>query len=269
MSYADRYRVEPKSKVKLKDSDAGRTGDIDSKSDGKKILKKNAERLAELQYLLYAENKHTVLTILQGMDAGGKDGAIRHVMTACNPQGVKVTSFKTPTAEELEHDYLWRIHKAMPRRGEIGIFNRSHYEDVLIVRVHDLVPKRVWKKRYRQINDFERTLTECGVTIVKFFLHIGKDEQKERLQDRLDEPDKHWKVNPADYEERKRWPEYQAAYEDALSKCSTRWAPWYVIPADHKWFRNVAISEILIETLEGLDMAFPKPQFDVSSIALD
>jgi len=177
-----------------------------------------------------------------------------------------VTSFKAPTAEELDHDFLWRVHRAVPRRGMIGVFNRSHYEDVLVVRVHGLVPKSVWSKRYRQINAFERTLAAADVHIVKFFLHVSKDEQLERLKARIDDPRKHWKVNPADFDERRRWGEYMAAYEDALSRCSTAHAPWFVIPADRKWYRNVAVSQILVETLESLDMEFPAPACDIAAI---
>jgi PPK2 family polyphosphate:nucleotide phosphotransferase len=203
------------------------------------------------------------------MDAGGKDGTIRHVMSGLNPQGCHVTSFKVPTEEELAHDYLWRVHRAVPAKGEIGIFNRSHYGDVLVVRVHNLVPRRVWSERYEQINGFEKILADNDVTIVKFFLHISKEEQKKRLQERLDDPAKHWKVSEADFEERRFWPDYIKAYEDALSKCSTPWAPWYVIPADHKWFRNLAVADILVSTLEDMDMRFPKSKLDLSRFVLD
>jgi PPK2 family polyphosphate:nucleotide phosphotransferase len=203
------------------------------------------------------------------MDAGGKDGTIRHVMSGLNPQGCRVSSFKVPTEEELAHDYLWRIHRAVPGKGEIGIFNRSHYGDVLVVRVHNLVPKRVWSKRYDQINAFENILAENGVTIVKFFLHISKDEQKQRLQERLDDSSKHWKVSAADFEERKYWDDYTEAYEDVLSRCSTPWAPWYVIPANRKWFRNLAVAGILVSTLEDMDMRFPKSKLDLSKFSLD
>jgi len=203
------------------------------------------------------------------MDASGKDGTIRHVMYGVNPQVCSVTSFKAPTSEELDHDFLWRIHNAVPPRGEIGIFNRSHYEDVLIVRVHDLVPKTVWSARYEQINDFEKMLSKNNVTILKFFLHISKDEQKERLQERLNDPTKNWKMNPEDLKERELWDDYQKAYEVAIEKCSTKYAPWYIIPANKKWFRNIAVSEIIIETLENLKMKFPKPAFDPSTIVVE
>ncbi len=261
--------VKPGEKVKLSDRDTGYTGDFSGKSETAETLQKNLKRLNQLQQLLYAEDKRAVLVVLQAMDAAGKDGTIRHVMTGLNPQGCSVTSFKVPSAEEADHDFLWRIHKAVPARGDIGIFNRSHYEDVLIVRVHELTPKSVWSKRYEQINTFERILTDNGVKILKFFLHISKEEQKKRLQARVDDPIKNWKMSPVDLEERKRWDEYQSAYEDALSKCSTPWAPWFIIPADKKWFRNLAVSQILVETMEEMDMKYPKPKFDVSQTVVE
>jgi len=236
---------------------------------GEKCEAKLAEtetRLDTLQNLLYAEKKHALLIVLQGMDAGGKDGTIRHVMSGVNPQGCRVTSFKQPTAEELSHDFLWRIHKAVPGAGFIGIFNRSHYEDVLVVRVHELVPKGVWSARYDQINEFEKELTENRVTILKFFLHISKDEQKKRFLERIDDADKRWKISEADFAERKFWDEYVDAYEDALTRCSTDEAPWYIIPANKKWFRNLAVSRILVETLEEFKMKFPKPSFDAKDV---
>ena len=217
------------------------------------------ERMADLQDRLWAEAKRSVLVVLQGIDAAGKDGTINKVMEAFNPQGCTVSSFKVPTPEELGHDYLWRIHKRTPGKGEIGIFNRSHYEDVLVVRVHDLVPKSVWSKRYDQINDFEQTLAASGTTIVKFFLSIDRDEQRKRFQARYDDPTKRWKFSLGDLEERKLWDDYQAAFDDVLSKTSTDWAPWYVIPANRKWFRNLAVSTILADTLAGLKPAYPTP----------
>jgi PPK2 family polyphosphate:nucleotide phosphotransferase len=220
------------------------------------------ERIAELQEVLYAENKRKILIVLQGMDTSGKDGTVRHVMRGISPASVRVVSFKKPTEPELWHDYLWRIHPHVPGNGEIVIFNRSHYEDVLVVRVHELVPKDVWKKRYQQINDFERMLTENGVTIVKFFLHISPDEQRERLQARLDDPTKRWKFQHGDLDERKLWDEYQKAYQDAIRKTSTEWAPWTVVPADRKWFRNHVVAAAIIDTLEKLDCQYPQP--DVS-----
>jgi PPK2 family polyphosphate:nucleotide phosphotransferase len=269
MNLSERYRVKPGARARLAKWDPDDTNGVDSKKEAGRIIERNVRRLNELQYLLYAENKRALLVILQAMDAGGKDGTIRHVMTGLNPQGCRVTPFKAPSAEELDHDFLWRIHRAVPPKGEIGIFNRSHYEDVLIVRVRELAPKAVWSKRYEQINAFERLLHDNGVQVVKFFLHISADEQKQRFQSRLDDPTKHWKLSPADFAERKLWDDYMAAYEDALSKCSTEQAPWYVIPANRKWFRNLAVSQILVETLEGLRMTFPEPAFDVSELRLE
>lgn len=265
MNLAKRLMVRPSSK--LGDWDAGETFGF-KKDESHALLEKNVGRLAELEYRLYAESKRALLIVLQGMDASGKDGTVRHVMSGLNPQSCRVTSFKVPTAEEQAHDFLWRIHRAVPAHGEIGIFNRSHYEDVLIVRVRNLVPKSVWSKRYRQINDFEAMLAENGVHILKFFLHISKDEQRERLQARLKDKTKNWKFNPGDLEERKLWKDYQRAYEDALSRCSSKHAPWFVVPANKKWFRNLAVSQIIVETLEKLDMKFPKPAFDLSRVVV-
>jgi PPK2 family polyphosphate:nucleotide phosphotransferase len=269
MKLTEKFLVKPGENVKLADHDAAFTAGLKDKDEAKDRLKKNIKRLSELQRLLYAENKHALLIVLQAMDAGGKDGTIRHVMSGVNPQGCTVTSFKAPSAEELDHDFLWRIHQAVPNKGEIGIFNRSHYEDVLVVRVHDLVPKSVWSKRYDQINRFEQHLSENNVVILKFFLRISKDEQKERFLDRIKEPDKNWKVNPQDFEERKLWGDYMKAFETALSKCSPKHAPWYVIPADKKWFRNLAVSEIIVHTLEHLDMNYPPPTCDLSKLTVE
>jgi PPK2 family polyphosphate:nucleotide phosphotransferase len=215
-------------------------------------------RLAELQELLWADARHAVLVVLQALDGGGKDGTVRHVFRGLNPQGVKVAAFKAPSTEELSHDYLWRIHTRVPARGELTIFNRSHYEDVLVVRVHETVPAEVWQRRFTHINCFERTLTDEGTTVVKFFLHISKDEQKRRLDARLAEPDKRWKFSQQDLAERERWSDYTMAYEDMLSKTSTSYAPWYVVPADTKWFRNLVVSRVLVETLEGLHLHYPE-----------
>ena len=226
-------------------------------------------QLESLQEVLYAEGKHKVLVVLQAMDTGGKDGTIRHVFGGTNPQGVKVASFKKPTPEELAHDYLWRVHAHTPGSGEIAVFNRSHYEDVLVVRAHNLVPEQRWSGRYEHINGFERALADEGTTIVKFFLHISKSEQRRRLQARLDTPDKQWKFSKGDLAERQRWDEYVDAYEAALSKTSTSHAPWYVIPADRKWYRNLAISQILVDTLNGFDMSFPPPEDDLTGIVVD
>jgi PPK2 family polyphosphate:nucleotide phosphotransferase len=216
-------------------------------------------RLGELQEVLYAEHRHKVLCILQGMDTSGKDGTVRHVLNDVSLQSVRVASFKKPSETELEHDYLWRVHAQVPAAGELVIFNRSHYEDVLVVRVHDLVPEKVWRKRYRQINDFEQTLAECGVLILKFFLHISKKEQLERLQARRDDPTKRWKFQHGDLEERELWGEYASAYQDALRETSTDWAPWYVVPADRKWYRNYVVAKIMVDALEELKMKYPAP----------
>ncbi len=262
------FLVPPGARINLADYDPGDTGDYQKKAETKSQLKRNMKRLQDLQEVMWAEGKHSLLIVLQALDAGGKDGTIRKVMGGVNPQGCQVTSFKVPTEEELDHDYLWRVHKATPRKGYIGIFNRSHYEDVLVVRVHEMVPQEVWEKRYEQINHFEKLLAENGTQILKFFLHISKEEQKERFQARLDDPRKNWKFSIKDVKERDYWDDYTRAYEDALSLCSASWAPWYVIPADHKWYRNLAISEIIVETLEKLNMSFPPPLPDAGQIVI-
>jgi PPK2 family polyphosphate:nucleotide phosphotransferase len=258
----------PGKQVKLDKWDPEDTLGWDKNHKMKASLEKTIEKLDGLQYLLYAEHKRALLIVLQGLDAAGKDGTIRHVMAGVNPQGCRVTSFKTPTSQELAHDFLWRIHKAVPPIGDIGIFNRSHYEDVLVVRVHNLVPKEVWSRRYDEINDFERTLGDNNIKILKFFLHISKDEQRGRFQERIDDKDRRWKISEADFAERKYWDEYTKAYEAALTECSTKHAPWYVIPSNKKWFRNLAVSHIIVETLEELHMKFPAPTVDVSKIKL-
>ena len=266
----DRYRIAPGTSVELARRDpAERTAFEGDKNDARVVLKDLNNRLEELQELLYAEGKHKVLIVLQAMDSGGKDGTIRHVFDGTNPQGVKVASFKKPTDEELAHDYLWRVHRHAPASGEITIFNRSHYEDVLVVRVHDLVPPEVWGRRYDHINEFEKLLADEGTTIVKFYLHISKEEQKERLQARLDEPHKHWKFAKGDLAERARWDDYTEAFEAVISRTSTEWAPWYVIPADRKWYRNLVISKILVETLEALDMRYPDPEEALEGITIE
>ncbi len=232
-------------------------------------INENTSISSGLAYRLYAENRRAVLLVLQGMDTSGKDGTIRTVMSGVNPQSFQITSFKQPSSEELDHDFLWRIHAAVPRRGEIGIFNRSHYEDVLIVRVHNLVPEQEWRSRYERINEFEKLLIEGGVTMVKCFLHISKEEQRQRLQARLDNPDKRWKFNKGDLAERKLWDDYQQAYEDALNHCHTHHAPWHIIPADRKWYRNLVVSKILRETLEKLDPQFPPPEANLDGIVVE
>lgn len=266
--FSDGFRVRPGSRVNLKKIDPGFSAGFKSKKETKDLLDDNIGRLNDLQYRLYAENRRSVLIVFQAMDAGGKDGCIRHVMTGLNPQGCRVTSFKVPSKEELDHDFLWRIHKSVPPRGEIGIFNRSHYEDVLVVRVHNLAPKSIWSKRYDQINDFEKILAENGTTVLKFFLYISKAEQKQRFIKRLENPDKNWKFSLGDVEERKFWEDYMRAFEAALSKCSTDHAPWYVIPADNKWFRNLAVSQIIADTLAEMHPRIPKPEEDLSSIVI-
>jgi len=260
-----RLIVKPGSRVHLKDFDPDDTLGFDKNNQ---LIQKNVDRLRELQQVLYADRRYAPLIVLQGMDASGKDGTIRHVMSGLNPQGVQVTSFKVPTEEEREHDFLWRIHKAAPRRGDIGIFNRSHYEDVLVVRVHQLVSKSVWSSRYEQINDYENILNENSTRILKFFLHIGKDEQLRRFQQRLSDPKRNWKLSLPDFKEREHWDEYMEAYEAALSECSTKHAPWYVIPANQKWFRNYAISSIAIDALEQMKLKYPEASIDLASIHL-
>jgi PPK2 family polyphosphate:nucleotide phosphotransferase len=266
MTYRDKFIVKPRTRVKLRDIDPDFAAGHESHHDARSDLAADRKQLAELQYLLYAEKKRSVLVVLQAIDAGGKDGTVNHVLSAMNPQGCSVVGFKEPSAEELAHDFLWRIHKRTPKAGEIVVFNRSHYEDVLIARVHDLVPKAVWSKRYALINDFERLLAANGTHILKFFLHISKDEQLARFKARLDDKTKNWKISESDYTERKYWDDYMAAFDDALSKCSTRDAPWFVIPANHKWFRNLAVARIICETLCSLGMKTPGPGVDLDEI---
>lgn len=266
----DKYRVKPGKKVKLLDWDADDKSEfgLDRKTSADLMMEINKE-LESLQELLYAEGKHKVLIVLQATDSGGKDGVIRHVFEGVNPQGVDVASFKVPSSLELAHDYLWRIHQHTPGSGEIVIFNRSHYEDVLVVRVRGLAPEARWRKRYEHINAFEKMLADEGTTILKFYLHVSKDEQKKRFQDRLDDPTKHWKFSLGDLEERKLWDEYQLAFEDILNKTSTKYAPWYVVPANRKWYRNLVISQIVIDTLKGLKMEYPPAQDDLSGVVIE
>jgi len=265
LNYVKKFKVEPNSKVKLNEIDPSYKGDED-KDSAQAELEKYAQRLGYLQYLMYAENKQSLLIILQGMDAAGKDGTINNVLTVMNPQGCRVYGFKTPSVEELAHDFLWRIHQAAPRTGYVTVFNRSHYEDVLVVRVHNLVPKEVWSKRYDEINAFERHLSNNGTHILKFYLHIDKEEQLARFKQRLDDRNREWKISETDYTEREYWNQYQKAYEDAISKCSTDYAPWYIIPANRKWFRNLAVSHILVDTLESFNMKFPPPTVNIAEI---
>jgi len=266
MNYMSRFGVEPGSKVELNKIDTDFTGKHENKESAEDEIAEYAGKMRALQYLLYAENKRSLLICLQALDAGGKDGVIKHVLGAMNPQGTSVHSFKAPSPEEAAHDFLWRIHRHTPAKGEVAVFNRSHYEDVLAVRVNNLVPKDVWSKRYDIINDFELNLAKNGTHILKFYLHISKEEQLRRFKQRLDDPARHWKISSSDYSERKLWPEYRKAYEDVLGRTSTKHAPWFIIPADHKWFRNLAISRIVAESLESFDMKFPAPTVDLEEI---
>ena len=263
--YVDRFRIAPDERVHLQDLDPGYTWKEDKKSAAAKIARLN-HKMSDLQQKLFAERKRSLLVCLQALDAGGKDGVIKHVIGSMNPDGCHVANFKQPSQEELAHDFLWRIEAQMPKKGDVAIFNRSHYEDVLIVRVHNLVPKDTWSKRYDQINDFERRHIENGTRILKFFLHISKKEQLERFEQRLDDPAKRWKISEADYEEREYWDDYLRAYEDALARCNTEDSPWFVIPADHKWFRDLAVSEILVATMESMKIQVPQPSVDIEEI---
>jgi len=266
----DRYRIKPHHKVDLSDYDpADKSALDDDKESGKERLGALNREIEALQELFYADGRFGMLIVLQGMDTSGKDGVIRQVFEGVNPQGVRVASFKAPSAAEMAHDYLWRIHKRAPAQGEMVIFNRSHYEDVLIVRVHGLVPEARWSRRYEQINAFEKMLSEESTVILKFFLHISPEEQKQRLEARLEDPSKHWKFNTDDLKERKYWPDYIKAYEDVLSKTSTKWAPWYIVPSDRKWYRNVVIGSVIADTLKSLDLRYPKPKFDPAGIKVE
>jgi PPK2 family polyphosphate:nucleotide phosphotransferase len=264
MTLSDLTPVPPGHRVEL--TDAGAAEAADAKDALKAELDRLRTRLGELQEVFYADGRRALLVVLQGRDTSGKDGTIGHVLGGMNPLGVRVTSFRKPTTEELAHDYLWRVHRAVPERGMIGIFNRSHYEDVLVVRVHELVPEAVWSRRYDQINAFERHLTECGTVIVKFMLHISRAEQAQRLRDRLDDPTKNWKFNAGDLAERARWDEYTRAYEDALSRCSTAEAPWYIVPADRKRVRDVLVARTLVRVMEGLGAQYPQAAAEVLAL---
>lgn len=266
MSYIRRFRVEPGSKVDLGKVDASFKDRHESNEHALPEIEACSQKLHDLQYLMYAEGERSLLICLQGRDAAGKDGTINHVLGAMNPQGCTVTGFKVPSREEAAHDFLWRYHQATPGKGHVGIFNRSHYEDVLVVRVHNMVPREIWSKRYEHINDFERMLFENGTHILKFYLHIDAEEQLERFKMRIDDPARHWKISDGDYAERPFWDAYTDAFEAALSNCSTQHAPWFVIPSNHKWFRNLAISRIVSETLESLHMKFPEPTVDINEI---
>jgi PPK2 family polyphosphate:nucleotide phosphotransferase len=269
MDILKKYIIPPNHKIDLSDYDPNDTGPFRDKDAALADIEKDRLKLIDLQERLYAEKKRSLLVVLQGIDTSGKDGTIRHVMSGVNPQGVQVNSFEVPTAEDLAHDYLWRVHRVAPARGRIGIFNRSHYEDVLVVRVHELVPRKTWQARYEQINNFERMLTENGTTVVKCFLYIDKDQQKQRLQERLDAPEKNWKFQKSDLAERKFWDEYMMAYEDVLSKCSTAIAPWIVVPANRKWYRNFVIMRAVVETLEKMDPQYPPPAPDLDKVVIE
>ena len=262
------YRIQPDTQVDLGRFDPRDDGHVD-KDNAPAYQQLLRDRLIALQELLYAQGKHSLLVVFQAMDAGGKDSTIRHVIGPLNPAGVRVTSFKAPNTIERGHDFLWRIHQHTPRRGYISVFNRSHYEEVLIARVHELVPEKTWQARYAHINAFESLLADEGTQIVKFYLHISKAYQKERLQRRLDQPDKNWKFEPADLKERAHWDDYRHAFEAALSKCSTRQAPWYVVPAQRRWFRDLLVSQVLVEHLEALKMTPPKPTFDPAHFVIE
>jgi PPK2 family polyphosphate:nucleotide phosphotransferase len=265
-NFTKELSVPPGNKVRLGKYNPDQTLGWQKGRKMKTCLEKALSKLDNFQHLLSASKKQALLVVLQAIDAGGKDGTIRHVMSGVNPQGCRVTSFKKPSEQEQEHDFLWRVHSAVPPYGDIGIFNRSHYEDVLVVRVHNLVPKHVWSRRYDQINQFEAMLHENNVTILKFFLHISKDEQKKRLLERIHDPAREWKISESDFAERKYWDDYTAAYEDALTRCNTREAPWYIIPANKKWFRNLAVSHIIAQALEGMHLKFPAPAIDLKKL---
>ncbi len=262
------YRIAPGQKVALAKFDPADDGGMDE-AQAKKEFKSLAKRLVEQQELLYANASQSLLVVFQAMDTGGKDSTIHHVLGPLNPQGSMISNFKAPSTIERAHDFLWRIHQRVPPAGYIGIFNRSHYEDVLVVRVHDMVPAKVWKKRYKDINAFEKLLAESGCGILKFYLHISKDYQKDRLQRRLDKPAKHWKFSPADLAERAHWDAYMQAYEEALSRCSTRHAPWYVVPAQTHWFRDLIVARAIVEHLEGLHQKTPQVTFDPKAITIE
>jgi PPK2 family polyphosphate:nucleotide phosphotransferase len=266
MDYRKEFVVEPGTKVRLSKIDPSCKGKYESHEKAADEIGKDLERLNTLQYLLYADGDQSLLVVLQALDAAGKDGVVRHVFTGMNPQGTSVFGFKQPSKEEAAHDFLWRAHLHTPGKGEVVIFNRSHYEDVLVVRVHKLVAQSVWSKRYDLINDFEKMLSANGTRILKFYLHISPQEQLARFAQRLEDPSRHWKISESDYSERKLWPQYLKAYEDAMALTSTRRAPWYVIPANHKWFRNLAVSQIIADTMDEMGLKLPAAQVDIADI---
>ena len=266
MNDRDPFRVASGARVTLSAIDPAFKGHHSDHASAADELQHYTERLRALQELLYADGRHSLLICLQAMDTAGKDGVINHVLGAMNPQGCRVAHFRHPSPEDAAHDFLWRAHRDAPARGEVVIFNRSHYEDVLVVRVHKLVSRAVWTERYARINEFERALADDGVVILKFYLHISSAEQLARFKARLEDPSKHWKITASDYTERKFWPQYRRAYEDALSRCSTEYAPWYVIPGNHKWYRNLAVARIVVERLEAMNLRYPAPAVDLAEI---
>lgn len=266
MNYVKRFLVEPGAKVRLGKIAPAFTGPHASHDKAKPEIARHVEHMGKLQYLLYADGSRSLLVVLQGLDAGGKDGVIRHLFSGMNPQGTVVAAFKQPTRVEAAHDFLWRAHEHAPQRGQVVIFNRSHYEDVLVTRVHDLVPKSVWSKRYDRINEFEKLLAQNGTAVLKFYLHISPAEQLARFKQRLEDPARHWKISETDYTERKLWPKYVEAFEEAIERTSTKHAPWFVIPSDHKWFRDLAISQIVTSTLEDMKLALPPTRVDLAAI---
>jgi PPK2 family polyphosphate:nucleotide phosphotransferase len=266
-NYWKKFIVEPGTKIRLKHFDPDYHGKHESREQALPEIQKYVEKMAQLQYLMYAEKKHSLLAVLQGLDAAGKDGVVRHVFTGMNPAGCVVSDFKQPTPEELAHDFLWRVHPHVPAKGSVAIFNRSHYEDVLVVRVHELTPEKVWSKRYDEINEFEKLIaTQNQTSILKFFLHISKQEQLVRFAKRLDDPARQWKISDSDYKERDYWGDYTKAFEDVLDKTSTGRAPWFIIPSNHKWFRDLAISQIIVRQMEEMNMQFPKPTVNLAEI---
>jgi PPK2 family polyphosphate:nucleotide phosphotransferase len=266
MHYREKLLVQPGRRLRLKDVDPSDKGQHESEHTALPEIKQYRNKLTLMQSLLYAEKKRSFLIVLQAMDAGGKDGTVNHVLSALNPQGAKVIGFRQPTPEERAHDFLWRVHPHAPGNGEIAIFNRSHYEDVLVPRVHRVIEKATWEARYQRIRDFEDTLADNGTSILKFFLHISKEEQLARFAARLDDPHRNWKISESDYTERALWDDYMIAYEDAISSTSTKRAPWFVIPSNHKWFRNLVISQIVADAMEDLHMSYPEPAVDLASI---
>lgn len=266
MDFIKEYRVKPGDKPDLKKLDTKTKGPFKDKEDANAFTAKTIVKLQELQYKMFTEDKQSLLIVLQAPDAAGKDGLIRKVLGQMNPQGCRTYPFKVPSKVELSHDFLWRIHKCTPEKGMVSIFNRSHYEDVLVVRVEDIVPKKVWSRRYDLINAFEENLVAAGTTILKFYLHISPEEQLERFKKRYDNPEKHWKLNPGDYAARDKWDDYREAYEDAFTNCSTKQAPWFVIPADHKWYRDAAVASIVCETLKKMNPQMPEPDVDLEEI---